>query len=198
MVFNNAGVWLVQEAVESSDSDEAWLFEINLQGVLNGVKAFLPTLLEQRGGAVVNTSSSFALMGVPKQTTYCASKYAVRGYTEALRQELRGSGVRAAAVFPGGIRTGMVANGRAFSDPANLGRDAATLTQHHEADSMTTPEKAAAIIQRGVERGRSRILVGPDAHLTDLATRISPTHAFTMLEGLHARRLRQIVQRTGG
>jgi NADP-dependent 3-hydroxy acid dehydrogenase YdfG len=195
MVFNNAGVWLAQTATDGSDDDEAWLHDINFHGVLNGVKAFLPILLEQRSGAIVNTSSVFALMGVPMQTGYCASKYAVRGYTDALRQELRGSGVRAVIVYPGGTSTNIVANGRAFSDPAYMDRDHATLTLHHAADSMTSPERAAGVIQRGVERGKARILIGIDAHLTDLCTRVSPTHAFAVLEHLHRERLRRIARR---
>lgn len=195
VVFNNAGVWLAQTAADASDEDEEWLHGINFHGVVNGVKAFLPVLLDQGSGCILNTSSVFALMGVPKQTMYCASKFAVRGYTEALHQELRGSGVRAVTVYPGGTNTNMIANGRALADPADLGRDAATLTLHHAGDSMTTPEGAAKTIQRGLERGRSRILIGPDAHLTDLFTRISPTHAFTVLETLHAQRLRRVVAR---
>lgn len=192
IVFNNAGVWLAQTAINGADEDDEWLHGTNYDGVVHGARAFLPALLTQRSGAIVNTSSVFGLMGIPKQTAYCASKFAVRGYTEALRQELRGTGVRAIVVHPGGIRTNIVAKGRAFADPADMGRDHATLALHHAADAMTTPERAAAVIQRGVEAGKARILVGPDAHLIDVGARISPAHSFAVLERLHAVRLRKI------
>ncbi len=195
MVFNNAGVWVAQSLAEGSDEDDEWLRAINYDGVVHGVRAFLPLLLAQGDGAIVNTSSVFGLMGVPAQTAYCASKFAVRGFTDALRQELRGTGVRVTVVHPGGIKTNIVLNGRVHADPAGRSRTRETQVRDHEAESMTTAEDAARQVQRGVESGRVRILVGPDARLIDLCTRISPTHAFAVLNRVH--RLRARISRGG-
>jgi NAD(P)-dependent dehydrogenase (short-subunit alcohol dehydrogenase family) len=86
---------------EAVIEDDDWVLEINFRGVVNGVRAFLPLLLSQGSGVIVNTSSVFGLVGIPDQSAYCASKFAIRGFTDALRQELRGSGVRAVTVHPG-------------------------------------------------------------------------------------------------
>src|SRR5665213_2717167 len=90
MVFNNAGVATSQTVAESAVEDDEWVLAINLGGVINGVRAFLPILLAQDSGVIVNTSSVFGLVGTPAQSAYCASKFAVRGFTDSLRQELRG------------------------------------------------------------------------------------------------------------
>ena len=116
LVFNNAGVTVLQGVADASPEDDQWVLDVNFHGVINGVTSFLPILLEQRSGVIVNTSSVFGLVGFPHQSAYCASKFAVRGYTEALRQELRGTGVRAAVVHPGGVKTNIVANARFRSD----------------------------------------------------------------------------------
>ena len=86
-MFNNAGVALATVA-EASPEDDEWLMSVNFDGVVHGVRAFLPLLLEQDSGAIVNTSSVFGLAGIPYQSAYCASKFAVRGFTESLRHEL--------------------------------------------------------------------------------------------------------------
>jgi short-subunit dehydrogenase len=154
------------------------------QRVVNGVRAFLPILLEQRDGAIVNTSSVFGLVGIPHQSAYCASKFAVRGFTESLRQELGGTGVRAITVHPGGVKTNIVRSGHMHSDPRGLGRNHEELAEEFDALARTTPERAAEIIHRGVDRGKARILVGPDAYLFDALARITPTHAFRILDRL--------------
>ncbi|MFZ0041225.1 MAG: SDR family oxidoreductase, partial [Solirubrobacteraceae bacterium] len=105
IVFNNAGVTTTQGVAEGSIEDDEWVLDINLGGVVNGVRAFLPILLRQDSGVIVNTSSVFGLLGIPFQSAYCASKFAVRGFTDSLRQELRGTGVRAVTVHPGGVKT---------------------------------------------------------------------------------------------
>src|SRR3954470_12773443 len=121
-VFNNAGVALAQTVAEASPEDDEWLMAINLDGVINGTRAYLPILLEQNSGSIVNTSSVFGLAGIPTQSAYCASKFAVRGFTESLRHELRDTGVRAITVHPGGVKTNIARNGRMHSDPKGLGR----------------------------------------------------------------------------
>jgi NAD(P)-dependent dehydrogenase (short-subunit alcohol dehydrogenase family) len=181
MVFNNAGVTTAQTVAEGSVEDDEWVTEINFGGVVNGVRAFLPILLEQGSGVLVNTSSVFGLIGWPNQSAYCASKFAVRGFTESLRHELRGTGVRAVAVHPGGIKTNILRNARYHSSPmhGDLTHDGAAL--QFEAIARTTPQRAAEIIHRGVASGRSRILVGADAHVFDALVRVAPTRYFDVL-----------------
>jgi len=182
-VFNNAGVGLASPLVGGSTDDEARLMAINFDGVVNGVRAFLPILLEQRDGAIVNTSSIYGLVGLRDQTAYCASKFAVSGFTDSLRHELSGSGVRAITVYPGGVRTNIVLSARVHAD-LNDGRTPEERTAEFHARARTTPERAAEIIHRGVDRGKARILVGPDAHLFDALARIAPTHTMAVLERL--------------
>ena len=111
-VFNNAGVALACSVRDADPDDDQWVWDINFHGVVNGTRAFLPILVEQNEGAIVNTSSIFGLAAVGMQSAYCAAKFAVRGYTEALRQEMFGSGVTAVTVHPGGVNTNIVRNGR--------------------------------------------------------------------------------------
>ncbi len=91
-VFDNAGVALASTVLDAVPADDQWLWDINFHGVVNGTRAFLPILVEQDEGAIVNTSSVFGLAGVPNQSAYCAAKFAVRGFTDSLREELRGAG----------------------------------------------------------------------------------------------------------
>ena len=184
MVFNNAGVTVVQGVADAAPEDDEWVFDINFGGVVNGVRAFLPLLLLQDAGAIVNTSSVFGLVGFPHQSAYCASKFAVRGYTDALRQELRDTGVRAACVHPGGVKTNIVRNARYRADFRGEHADRDSAAAEFELLARTTPERAAKIIHRGVERGRARILVGPDAYLFDALARVAPTRYYEILEKL--------------
>jgi NADP-dependent 3-hydroxy acid dehydrogenase YdfG len=186
-VFNNAGVAVASSVLDAVPEDDDWLREINFQGVVNGTRAFLPILAEQDSGVIVNTSSVFGLVGMPYQSAYCASKFAVRGFTDALRQELRGTGVDAVTVHPGGITTNIARNARIRKDPEGRGRTHEQLAREFEALTMTSPDKAAEIIVRGVERGRSRILVGPDAYVFDALGRIAPTHYYDVLAVLESR-----------
>ena len=182
-VFNNAGVGLAAPFAGGSSEEEQRLMSINFDGVVNGVRAFLPILQDQGDGAIVNTSSIYGLVGLRNQSAYCASKFAVRGFTDALRQELLGTGVRAITVYPGGVRTNIVRNARMHAD-LDDGRSPDELTAEFHARARTTPEQAAAIIHRGVDRGRARILIGPDARLFDVLERIAPTHTMTALGAL--------------
>ncbi|MEV6772203.1 SDR family NAD(P)-dependent oxidoreductase [Nocardia sp. NPDC051030] len=180
-VFNNAGVAVASTVLDSVPEDDEWLRQINFDGVVNGTRAFLPLLVEQGSGAIVNTSSVYGLAGMPYQSAYCAAKFAVRGFTDALRQELRGTGVSAVTVHPGGITTNIARNARVRKDPEGKGRTREQMVTEFEALAMTSAEKAAEIICSGVERGKARILVGPDAYLFDILTRVAPTHYFDVL-----------------
>ncbi|HEX6449247.1 MAG TPA: SDR family oxidoreductase [Trebonia sp.] len=188
-VFNNAGVAVGSSVLHAVPEDDQWLWDINFHGVVNGTRAFLPILAEQDSGAIVNTSSVFGLMGIPYQSAYCASKFAVRGFTDSLRQELRRTGVRAVTVHPGGIKTNIARNARIPEDPFGLGRSGDEVAAAFESALRTSPDKAAAVIQRGVERGKARILIGPDAYMVDALARIAPTHYFDLAAPLVERQM---------
>lgn len=181
-VFNNAGVALSQTVAEAAPEDDEWLMAINWEGVVHGVRAYLPILLEQGSGTIVNTSSVFGLAGIPTQSAYCASKFAVRGFTESLRHELSGTGVRACTVHPGGIKTNIARSGRLKADARGLNRSADEMVAEFDRLTRTTPERAAAIIHKGVDAGKARILIGADAYLFDALTRITPTHYYRVLD----------------
>jgi NADP-dependent 3-hydroxy acid dehydrogenase YdfG len=180
-VFNNAGVAVASKVLDSVVEDDQWLWNINFHGVVNGTRAFLPILVAQDSGAIVNTSSVFGLVGMPNQSAYCAAKFAVRGWTDSLRQELRGTGVRAVNVHPGGINTGIVRNARFRRDPEGRGRSHEQMAAEFAAITMTQPDKAATVIHRGVEAGKARILIGPDAYLFDTLSRLAPTRYYEVL-----------------
>jgi NADP-dependent 3-hydroxy acid dehydrogenase YdfG len=180
-VFNNAGVAASGTVADGSVEDDEWLHSINFGGVVNGVRAFLPILVRQGSGAVVNTSSVYGLAAVPNHSAYCASKFAVRGFTESLRHELAGSGVRAVTVHPGGIKTNIARNARSHGDPKGLGRSQQQMADEFEAMVRTTPERAAEVIHRGVDAGKARILIGADARLFDVVSRLTPTHYWAVL-----------------
>jgi NAD(P)-dependent dehydrogenase (short-subunit alcohol dehydrogenase family) len=185
-VFNNAGVATASSVLDAIPADDQWLWNINFHGVVNGTRAFLPILVEQNEGAIVNTSSVFGLVGMPHQSAYCSAKFAVRGLTDSLRQELRGTGVTAINVHPGGINTNIVRNARWRNDPKGRDRSQEQMVQEFAAITLTQPDKAAEIIHRGAEQGKARILVGPDAYLFDTLGRLAPTRYYDMLGRLES------------
>jgi NADP-dependent 3-hydroxy acid dehydrogenase YdfG len=185
-VFNNAGVATASRVLDAIPEDDDWLHDINFHGVVNGTRAFLPILVNQNEGAIVNTSSVFGLVGMPNQSAYCASKFAVRGFTDSLRQELRGSGVAAINVHPGGINTNIVRNARFREDPDGRGRTHAQMAAEFAAITMTQPAKAAEVIHRGVEQGKARILVGPDAYMFDALSRLAPSRYYDVLSRIES------------
>jgi NADP-dependent 3-hydroxy acid dehydrogenase YdfG len=188
-VFNNAGVAIATSVQDAVPEDDAWLFDINYWGVVNGTRAFLPQLVERNYGVIVNTSSVYGLVGMPNNSAYCSAKFAVRGFTDSLRQELRGTGVSAVTVHPGGIKTNIARNARVHKDPFGLGRSGEEVTAAFESALRTSPEKAAAVIHRGVERGKARILIGADAYAVDAMARIAPTHYFDLVAPLVKRQM---------
>ena len=172
LLINNAGVALMGEFRQLSDADFQWLFGINFWGVVNMTRAFLPALLREPEAQVVNLSSVFGFVAPAGQTAYAASKFAVRGFTDALRHELENTSVRVVAVHPGGIRTPIAHSARRAG-----GIDEAT--QRAAADAFvqavhTTPEQAAERILRGLDRGELRIRIGADARVLDLMARLMP------------------------
>jgi NADP-dependent 3-hydroxy acid dehydrogenase YdfG len=171
-VFNNAGVALGATVDAMSYDDLNWLMGINFGGVVHGTKAFLPFLLAQDEGHIVNISSVFGLISVPSQSAYNASKFAVRGFTDALRMELEisGSRVSVTTVHPGGVKTNIVRHAR--MDPS-VDEFAGTASERDfDKIALTTPARAARVILRAVERNRRRVLVGPDAKVIDVLSRL--------------------------
>jgi NAD(P)-dependent dehydrogenase (short-subunit alcohol dehydrogenase family) len=156
-IFNNAGATLVGTFEHSSLEEIEWQLSINLFGVITGSKVFLPLMLRQREGCIVNISSIFGLLGYPTQSAYNISKFGVRGLTECLWSELENTGVRAVCVHPGGIRTNIERAGRRVK-LAN--EQEATFAAKAEKMLTTPPEECAEDILRGIEAGKRRILTG--------------------------------------
>lgn len=178
MIFNNAGVGYGASVEGCEYADAEWVVDINFWGVVYGTKAFLPHLRASGDGHVVNTSSLFGLLGFPGQSTYNASKFAVRGFTEALRIELdmMKAPVSATSVHPGGIKTNIARTARMNKSVMDLGvKDLATSHLQIEKHFRCTADDAAAIILRGVQRNERRVLVGTDAKIYDVLQRVVPS-----------------------
>jgi NAD(P)-dependent dehydrogenase (short-subunit alcohol dehydrogenase family) len=174
LIFNNAGVALGATVEGMAIEDFEWLMSINFWGVVHGTQAFLPHLKASGEGHVVNVSSVFGLISIPSQSAYNAAKFAVRGFTDSLRMELaiEGAPVSSTTVHPGGIRTNIARNGRI--DPTALGGDMTREDAVKQFDRLarTSPAKAAQVILGAVEQDRRRVLIGPDARLFDIASRL--------------------------
>lgn len=179
ILFNNAGVALLGHFEEYSLADFRWLMDINFWGVVYGVTYFLPLLKKEKRAHIVNTSSLLGFFGAAGQSAYCASKFAVRGFTESLHHELLGSSVGVTCVHPGFIRT-------AIAKHAKTGERAAdTIKKESMARfarvARTDPDVAAAKILRGVENGSARVLIGPDAYFVDIWQRLKPSSYWSLL-----------------
>lgn len=174
LLINNAGVTLVSTAEGVDYDDFDWIVNVNFWGVVHGTKAFLPHLRRADAAHIVNVSSLFGLMSIPLQSTYNATKFAVRGFTEALKMELAGSSVGVSSVHPGGVKTAIAKNARIGDDVPFVTRE--KLVKNFDSKAMTTPEQAAATIIRGIGKNRRRILVGRDARWLDRVARWLPGH----------------------
>jgi NAD(P)-dependent dehydrogenase (short-subunit alcohol dehydrogenase family) len=173
VIVNNAGVALSQTIEDMRYEDFEWLMNINFWGVVHGTKAFLPTLRAQDDGVIVNLSSIFGIIAVPTQGAYHSAKFAVRGFTETLRQELAGTGVSAICVHPGGIKTNIARNARHYVD--SMGNtDAGRSAAQFDKIARTSADDAARVIVDGIERRRPRVLIGADAKLLDRIQRWAP------------------------
>lgn len=173
LIFNNAGVALGAKIETMSIEDFEWLMGINFWGVVHGTQAFLPHLEASGDGHVVNISSVFGLISIPTQSAYNAAKFAVRGFTDALRMELEidKKNVSCTTVHPGGIRTNIARRARMDESVAAFTGDRDT-GEEFDKIARTTPEGAARQILTAVERDRRRTLVGPDAWFIDLIGRL--------------------------
>jgi len=183
LIFNNAGVALGATIEGMSYDDFEWLMSINFWGVVHGTKAFLPHLKAAGEGHIVNLSSVFGLISIPSQSAYNSAKFAVRGFTDALRMELEidKCGVSSTTIHPGGIKTNIVRNSRMDDSVANMAGTVDEAAKQFEKTAMTSPEKAARQILAAVEKNQRRALIGPDAKLIDLISRLPA--------GLHQRAL---------
>jgi NAD(P)-dependent dehydrogenase (short-subunit alcohol dehydrogenase family) len=172
LLINNAGVSLHGDFEELSLDDFRWLMNVNFWGTVYGVKYFLPMLKRERRAHIVNLSSIFGLVAPAGQVPYAASKFAVRGFTEALRHELEGGPVGISCVHPGGIRTPIARHSRLGAAVPASKRD--ENIARFDRLARTPPEAAAARILRGVERREPRILIGGDAYQIDILQRLRP------------------------
>jgi short-subunit dehydrogenase len=179
LLFNNAGVALGGNFAQISDADFEWLFEINFWGVVRMTRAFLPVLARSDAARIVNLSSLFGLISPPGQTAYSASKFAVRGFSNALRYELQGSTIGLTVVHPGGVATSIARHARKPADVSAA--EAEQALARFEKMLRMPPEKAAEIIVAGVARGKARILVGVDAKFCALIERLMPVSYWNLL-----------------
>lgn len=177
LIFNNAGV-SVSETIESMGYENfEWLMNINFWGVVYGTKAFLPHLKASGEGHVINVSSVFGMIGVPTQSAYNAAKFAVKGFTECLREEMAISGypVNVTCVHPGGIKTNIVRSSR-IGNVAGMGpSEKQHAAKMFDAMARTSPDEAARVILDGVRKNSPRVLIGMDARLIDSMQRLLPT-----------------------
>ena len=170
-IYNNAGIAFTGDIEITSFKEIEKVMDVDFWGVVNGTKAFLPHLIASGDGHVVNVSSVFGLLSVPGQAAYNSAKYAVRGFTEALRMEmvLAGHPVKVTTVLPGGIKTGIARNASAAEgiDPTAFAK------VFDKRLASTSPQQAAHTILEGVRDNKARVLVGNDARLLDLLVRLT-------------------------
>ena len=170
LVFNNAGIAFTGDVEAMSFKDIDRVMDVDFWGVVSGTKAFLPYLIESGDGHVVNISSVFGLFSVPTQSAYNAAKFAVRGFTESLRQEMVNNKrpVKVTCVHPGGIKTNIVNTAEQVE-----GVDHDSVASSFDKLARTSPEKAADVILRGVEKNKARVLIGADAWVLDKFVRLT-------------------------
>jgi NAD(P)-dependent dehydrogenase (short-subunit alcohol dehydrogenase family) len=185
VAINNAGVALFADATEQERGDIRRVLDVNLWGVISCSQALLPALIASGGGHLVNVSSIFGLVAVPSQSAYHASKFGVRGYTEAIAVEMAVARhpVRVSCVHPGGVATRIAADARVAGS-----RDHRDAVRIFDRVARTSPERAARTIVRGIERNRARILIGADAWALHLGAQLLGAHLRHLVR-LGARRL---------
>lgn len=171
IVVNNAGVALGPMNLEDvSDSDFEWIVKVNMWGVINGTTAFLPLLRQRPQASLVNVSSAFGLLAVPQQVPYCVTKFAVRGFTDALRLELLDTNICVTLVCPSQVKTNIIRNGRHKDEESK----ADIVRKFDERMTRHSPDEMAAAIVAGIERGRETVLYGRDSKIFSFASRFLP------------------------
>jgi short-subunit dehydrogenase len=190
-VVNNPGVALLGDFEELSYEDVKWVMDIDFWGVVHGSKTFLPHLVASGDGRLVNVSSLFGLMAVPGQSAYNSAKFAVRGFTEALRQEMlvNGRPVKVTCVHPGGVKTAIARSSRA------VGVDQRTHAEFFDRHlARTTADSAAKTILDGMEKGKPRVLVGIDAKALDLQVRVLGSGYQRVVAAVTGRSMRRLAR----
>jgi NADP-dependent 3-hydroxy acid dehydrogenase YdfG len=186
-IYNNAGIAFAGDVEVSGFKDIERVMDVDFWGVVNGTKVFLPHLIESGDGHIVNVSSVFGIFSVPGQAAYNAAKFAVRGFTEALRQEmaLAKHPVKVTTIHPGGIKTGIARNMTA-ADGIDVDELAKTFDKKL---ASTSPEKAAQVIMDGVRKNKARVLIGNDAKALDLIVRVTGSGYQKLFSGVIAKAL---------
>lgn len=189
-VINHAGVALGGTVCEVSFDEIEWLMGVNFWGVVHGTKFFLPYLEREKSAHIVNISSLFGFIAPPGQAAYCASKFAVRGFTESLRHELEGTNIAVSAVHPGGVKTN-IANSARIAEASQHSEDeiARRLKKMNRNLSTTKPDRAAEIIVSGIKAKSPRIIVGPDARIISWIQRAFPRRYFAIADWLSGGKL---------
>lgn len=173
VVINNAGVAVAQTIEDLSYEDFEWVMNINFWGMVYGSKAYLPQLKTHKEAAIANVSSVFGLFSLPTQGAYNASKFAIRGFTEALRSEMAGTGISVHSIHPGGIRTNIAKSSRFYVGPGQI-TDQKKANSLFDKVTVTSADSAAKTIIKGIQRKQDRILIGPDARVFDAMQRSMP------------------------
>jgi len=194
ILINNAGVSLAGTFEDASLEDFAWLMNINFWGAVRLTHAFLPLLRVEPAAQIVLLSSVFGLVGPPGQTAYAASKFAIRGFGEALRHELETTRIGVTIVHPGGVATN-IARASRIGKNVNPVAAQAGIAQFQKL-LKTSPEAAAARIIQGLERGEKRVLIGADAYQIDIIQRLAPVRYWAVI-GRSARKLSALTQAKG-
>jgi short-subunit dehydrogenase len=179
VLVNNAGVALAGTFEQVAETDFEWLFGINFWGVVRMTRAFLPLLHASAEARIVNLSSAFGLIAPPGNTAYAAAKFAVRGFSESLRHELRKTQIGVTVVHPGGVATSIARSAR--MPKTNTPEEDEKRRQSFEAFLTMPPAIAGETIVRGVERRRARILVGSDAKVIAILERLMPVNHWNVL-----------------
>jgi NAD(P)-dependent dehydrogenase (short-subunit alcohol dehydrogenase family) len=186
LLINNAGVALYGTFAELSLADMDWLFRINFWGVVHCCKSFLPLLQREPDAHIVNISSVFGLFAPPGHTAYASSKFAVRGFSEALRHELKSTSIRVSCVHPAGIQTAVADNAR-IGQGANP-QEAAIHRESFNKLASIAPANAARTIVKGILRNQPRILIGIDAYRIDVMRRLAPCKGVDALVSMMEKR----------
>jgi short-subunit dehydrogenase len=183
LLFNNAGVALGGMFAQLSEAEFDWLFDINFNGLVRMTRAFLPVLHASDDARLINVSSLFGIIAPPGQSAYSASKFAVRGFSEALRHELEGSSIGVTVVHPGGIATQIAKSARIASAIGNS-TDVERMRRQFNKVLKLDPARAAEIILHGVTHRKARVLVGNDAKIAVALERIAPVSYWNFLKKL--------------
>jgi short-subunit dehydrogenase len=175
LLINSAGVALTGPFADTDPGAFDWVMRVNFDGTVRCCRAFLPQMREVGTGHIVTIGSCFGWVGFPGKAGYCASKFAVRGFSEALRLELRSSGIGVTVVYPGPVDTNLVRDGRAVDDRSR--QDEVEFLARHG----VAPEKVALLTIRAIERDRPRVVIGPHYRAIDLLVRLAPSGALAAM-----------------